>query len=194
MNVMKPKTGTQATQTSALSRAVTRFRARQRQRQALAPRTEDDQGAPAAARLELVEYCACSRTGEPFTVVWRRAGPDEKFTVREIVKGNAGTGLKPRSGDPAGAAETLPASAFNFSGLRCPVCGSHKGFVLCGCGESLCGDARFVSGGVKKFRHAKCGDEFELGSPVTSISGYAASSPKGTALVRASTTAPVRRR
>lgn len=189
----KRNKGKPAKGSTALTRALARYKDKQHSLKQQAEKIQAEKAKPVQTGQTLFEYFYCSRTDAPFHVVWHRAHAGDKFRVRDIVKDNPTRTTKQALDDAANDLLVIPVEEFDFSGTYCPCCGSRQGFVYCACGENVCGAGRFMHDGQKHFRHNKCGAEFKLGPPVRVISGLP-QAPAGKALVVATNILPARTR
>ena len=167
---------------STFSRAVARYRER---RNSLRETEMPAQAEPAKSVQPgetLIEHYVCSKTGQPFHLVWHRADAGEQFRMRELVKDSDGGAHGQRQNNATATLQVVSVEQFNFSGLYCPCCACHLGFVYCSCGDNVCGAGRYMRNGEERFKHAKCGADFKIGPPVRVIGAHAPSSA-GTALV-----------
>lgn len=145
---------------SALKRARDRLQAR---KQAAAPPEET-----------FLEQAECSKTGTQFTVVWKRPGSRDRFTVRQIVeRQNTGEPAGREAHAPSGTQAHYAVSEFDYTGYGCPVCNSAGGLIYCACGKRFCHGGTYMAGSVERCKVKSCGCDTVVGSSRTHNTGQA---------------------
>lgn len=114
----------------------------------------------ATGRAErFISLCACAIHDKPFAVVYERSDPTRPFTIAGIYKDGEGHETTSWSAHMSGI-KTLPASAIDTSGWRCPHCQASGRIIACqSCGTTVCsGRTRAYHGTAEVFEcRASCG-------------------------------------
>jgi len=114
----------------------------------------------ATGRTErFISLCACAVHDRPFAVVYERSDPARPFTISGIYRDGAGDAAASWSAHKS-ASKTLPASAVDMTGWRCPHCQNSARTVACGkCGTTVCsGRTRSYPGTAEVFEcRTSCG-------------------------------------
>lgn len=108
-----------------------------------------------ARRPERTTRHRCTRTSEPFVIIWRRRDADGLYAIHKIIKTQDGFAAQ-QSSAPAIGSRDFAIHEFDMTGNRCPWCGDRRGFLICSqCGEITCGSRTRYQGGVC---HMSCTD------------------------------------
>lgn len=86
-----------------------------------------------------ISLCACAVHDKPFAVVYERSDPARPFTISGIYRDGEGDAAASWSAHMS-ASKTLPASAVDTTGWRCPHCRDSSRDIACQkCGTTVCG-------------------------------------------------------
>lgn len=106
-----------------------------------------------------ISLCACAVHDRRFTVVYERSDAERPFTIAGIHREGEGEVAASGSASTNGN-KTLPVSAVDMTGWRCPYCQNSSRTVACGkCGTTVCsGRTRSYPGTAEIFEcRASCG-------------------------------------
>lgn len=94
----------------------------------------------ATGRAErFISLCACALHDKPFAVVYERSDLTRRFTIAGIYKDGEGQDTTSWSAHMSGM-KTLPVSAVDTTGWRCPHCQYSGRSIACqNCGTTVCG-------------------------------------------------------
>ena len=86
-----------------------------------------------------ISLCACALHDRPFAVVYERSDAARPFTITGIYRDGEGKDAASGAARVSGS-KTLPASAVDTTGWRCPHCQAGGRNIACqNCGATVCG-------------------------------------------------------